>query len=752
MSLNRFAVAILLAAACIGGELACGPNFPWQLLSLRDRTVSDRVELNFAFEASRLVPAASSLPQAVEPGRADVPEAVTSEREEAQSGAWRNLGVGSDVAALEAKLEAARAADNGEAALAAGAGLPVAVATYIAGAVEFQADRLESALRYFEAIDELPPDQRQVRVVAAAFMRGRVHQQLGQLDPARATFQAARRYADAGAPDPMGLGVASLGEEARLDLVEAGFIDTPWPVPANDVDDAAFVRLIANAVRLYAEQANRGSQIAVLSLGEVARLLMGEEDLTLVMADPLVRQLLVTHLVSLDRGGYYWDEKENRGPETVRAIEAVLSQPAPSGGDVDRLAALAYQGGRYDLAERLVTATNRPLGLWVRAKLALRRGDRESAVRDWTAAFTASEQAGSASLDDGSATRLRGELAVMRLSQGEYRDSLLLLFPVAGTYWGDIIYIAERVLTVDELKTFVDGLPPAPATPQNQDNDDGWRSSKSPVAGLRNLLGRRLVRAGRTAEALAYFPAKKADRSSDEPDGNRANVEDVRGYIAAIDAARAPSFEWPWQTVSRGEALFRLATMTRVQGMGLAGTSGPPDMWEVYGAFPGGYGQASPNGWAKTPSPLLGPDEASRFAASAPKPDARFHYRAIAADKAVAAADLLPQRSQAYAATLCWAARYAIDSGDDDRATAIYKRYVATGAYQAWAKNFGRECVEPDFEAAKTFWQRRVTTWVKQMAGSARRHSGLLAALAIAFVVVVFLGRRILRGRQPEVA
>ena len=58
MSFNRFAVAILLAAGCIGGALACGPNFPWQLLSFRDRTVSDRVELNFAFEASRLVPAA----------------------------------------------------------------------------------------------------------------------------------------------------------------------------------------------------------------------------------------------------------------------------------------------------------------------------------------------------------------------------------------------------------------------------------------------------------------------------------------------------------------------------------------------------------------------------------------------------------------------------------------------------------------------------------------------------------------------
>ncbi|SEP15069.1 hypothetical protein SAMN02990966_04127 [Rhodospirillales bacterium URHD0017] len=749
MSFNRFAVAALLAAAGIGGALACGPNFPWQLLTFRDRTVSDRVELNFPFEASRLVAVATTLPRAVEPGRADVPESVASEREEAQSGAWRDLGAGGDVAALEAKLEAARAAGNGEAALAAGAGLPVAVATYIAGAVEFKADRLEAALRYFEAIDGLPPDQRRVRAVAAAFMRGRIHQQLGQLDLARAAFQAARRYAEAGAPDPMGLGVASLGEEARLDLVEAGFIETPWPVPSSDIDDGAFARLIANAVRLYAEQAARGSQTALLSLGDVSRLLLREEeDLKLAMADPLVQRLVVAYLVSLERGGGYWDEKENRDPETVRAIEAVLSQAAPSGADVDRLAALAYQGGRYDLAERLVAATSQPLGLWVRAKLALRRGDREAAVRDWTAAFTASEQAGAESLNDGSKTRLRGELAVMRLSQGEYRDSLQLLFPVAGTYWGDVIYIAERVLTLDELKTFVDGLPAAPAPPK----DYAWRSSASPILGLRSLLGRRLVRAGRTAEALAYFPEKKADRTSDEPDGNRANVEDVRGYIAAIEAASAPSFEWPWQKVSRGEALFRLATMIRVQGMGLTGTSGPPDMWEVYGSFPDGYGQASPNGLARSPSPLLGPDEANRFAASAPKPDARFHYRPIAADKAVAAADLLPQRSQAYAATLCWAARYAIDSGDEARATAIYKRYVATGAYQAWAKDFGRACVEPDFEAAKTFWQRRVTTWLKQMAGSAWRHSGLLAALAIAFVVVVLLARRVLRGREPEVA
>ena len=86
-------------------------------------------------------------------------------------------------------------------------------------------------MAFFQAIDRLPAEQRKIRAVTAAYMRGRIHQRLGQFAPARADFQAARRYAEAGAPDPMGLAVASLGEEARLDLIEAGLIKSPWPVP-----------------------------------------------------------------------------------------------------------------------------------------------------------------------------------------------------------------------------------------------------------------------------------------------------------------------------------------------------------------------------------------------------------------------------------------------------------------------------------------------------------------------------------------
>lgn len=754
MSFNRVTVAALVAAIGIGTAIACGPNFPWQLLDDRDDTESSAVVLGFPFQASRLVAANDGL-RAVEDIKSyrevndytqsnrdlNDPEAVLAEREEAKSGAWRGLADPAlDADALLAKLAAARAAPDGEAALKAGAGLPLAVATYIAGAIEFRADRLDEALRFFKAIEQMPPAERRLRIVAALYMQGRTQERLGDLAKARDAFQAARRHAETGAPDPMGLGVASLGEEARIDLVEAVLVKPPWPATIPSPDGGTVGRLIANAVRLYAEQAARGSKMAVLSLHEVADRLTDSDrsrELGLAAADPLVRRLIVAFIIARN-ANELWDN--DLGEEDLaRVIDVVAKHPPPQAGDDrDRLAAFAYKGGRYDLAERLVADATRPLGLWVRAKLALRRGDKAAAARDWMAALAGAEQA--AALDDKAKVDLRGETSVIKLSEGAYSEALQLLFPVASTFWGDTAYIAERVLTVDELKAFVDGLPPPPPVAADDQNNTGfWGGSFSPVAELRALLARRLVRVGRAAEAVAYFPASLPG-PADQRDGNSATADDARNYQTLLDASRSDgTFEWPWQEVRRAEALFNLATMTRQQGMGLMGTEGPPDEQVLSGAFSSGVGQTSPNGYADKPSKLLGPDEAQRFAASAPKPDIRFHYRAIAADRAAAAADLLPQRSQAYAATLCWAAAYAIQSGNQDKADAIYRRYVANGAYQVWAKDFGQTCPDPDFEAARTFWWRRIEAWFAAKAGSLWRHIGLVLGVAVGIALLAGL-------------
>ena len=773
MSSTRLGLLVFAIVASIGVALACGPNFPWQLFDDRAETVSEPVGLSFAFEIKRLMPAPADRLVVVEVGHftgtADYtfgakaePEAIVSEREEARSGAWASIlpaGATLPVDRLLAKLDAARRAENGKEALIAGEGLPVAVLDYIAGAIEFRSGRLDTATEYFEAIDRLPPALRRIRTVATAYMLGRVQQLRGQFEAARKSFQAVRDRAQAGAPDPMGLAVASLGEEARIDLVQVGLLDVPWNVPASDFAYAKVSMLIGRAVRLYVEQAAYGSQVALLSLREVAGLLVANGDaLARAMPDPLVRQLLVAYVIARDGPSIYDDSVAGPKDQAVTSVfNAVLTQPIPAAGDdLDRLAALAYQAARYDVAEKLTVTTERPLGLWVRAKLALRRNDRAAAVRDWTAALNAAVGAGGAAkLDDASNTRLRGETAVMTVSEGRYGDSLRLLFPVARTYWGDVTYIAERVLTTDELKAFVDGLPAADGDEASRP-DDSYGFVSTPIASLRDLLARRLVRDGRLQEAQSYFSTKPMPMDPDSPPPS----VDARAYAEAIKAAQPA---WPWQNVSRAEALFTAATLARKRGMEIMGTEGPPDEAVLGGSFDSGVGQTSPvpdrqrSSEEGTPRPyssasLLGADEQRRFAASAPKPDVRFHYRLIASDHAVAAADLLPERSQAYAAALCWAARFAISGNDQPRADRIYRRYVATGAYQPWAKSFGAACPPPDFEAARTFWLQRGEAWSMRLADWASRHAVIVGLGAIAGLLLLVGAARTIRSRRASSA
>jgi hypothetical protein len=127
---------------------------------------------------------------------------------------------------------------------------------------------------------------------------------------------------------------------------------------------------------------------------------------------------------------------------------------------------------------------------------------------------------------------------------------------------------------------------------------------------------------------------------------------------------------------------------------------------------------------------FVDPTEMVRVAISSVRPETRFHYRAVAADRALEAAALLPQGSQAYAATLCWASRYAKESGDQQRAWSIYQLYVATGPYQPWAKTFGSTCPEPDFDAARDYWPKRFLT-------QAKRHTALVVAAAAAIALLL---------------
>ena len=696
-------IALTLGASV---ALACGPDFPWQLLDNRQATLAATPSNSFAYEATHLVPAPKDSLRAAELSEFQR-EQATALFAQAQA-----EGLTTEQAA---QLDEMRAAETGEAAFAKGAIVPAAVRLYTAGAVDFIRAEEAKAAERFQAVLELPADDQRARSVWAAFMLGRLHKRAGDIGKATEDFALTRALALKGAPDPLGLAVASYGEEARLHLDRAtAVLGDDGALPAEPETIATYGRETAAAAALYAEQAARGSDIGVQSLRIIAeRLLEKPERISATVADPLAQRLLVAYVLAresdMPQQSVQVDPNAPKGtpapnPLLVMLVEAVERSGLDHPAGADRLAALAYRTGRYDLAATLAAKTASPLASWVKAKLALQRGDLAAAAGFYAEASTAFPSLDAApSLEDASARLLTGESGVVALARGEYIDALDKLYPVADTYWGDVAYIAERVLTVDELKRFVDAKVPQPAAPPaaapadaDATTDDGSSTKpatmSSPAGQLRGLLARRLARAGRYQEALAYY--------------QDASVRDQAArYAEALNGVEAGQTR-----VERARAWYASALLARQAGMEIMGTEAAPDYSAYDGSFETGIGQETLDG------PFITEQERRRYASSAAAPALRFHYRYIAVDEASHAADLLPPRSQAFAAVLCTATGWMMGTrGADQRVHDLYARYVSEGPYVAWAGNFGRHCPGPDFEgAAQSHYLRDVRNFLSR--------------------------------------
>jgi len=292
--------------------------------------------------------------------------------------------------------------------------------------------------------------------------------------------------------------------------------------------------------------------------------------------------------------------------------------------------------------------------MWVQARLAMQKGDVAEAAKYYAAASKAFPPSGDTNIsDEGAKALLVGENSVLTLSRGEYVDALEQLYPYAATFGGDVAYIAERVLTVDELKTFVDthkdaqfhptvsldnlSTPPTPSTnPDEQSASDSGDSNNGqrPTDWLPYLLARRLVRAGRYHEALNYVSQPTAQATPAPP------ADFISRYVRALDDAKIAT-----SNVDRARAWYRAAALAGSfeTGPKIMGTAGQPDyMGDPIGGGVGPY--------TLTKGQFVTDGEYKRYEASAAKPDFRYHYLFVGVDNALRAAALLPPRSQAYAA------------------------------------------------------------------------------------------------------
>ncbi|WP_085638680.1 MULTISPECIES: hypothetical protein [unclassified Pseudomonas] len=686
----------------LGTALACGPDFPMRLLDNRGQSLAELPEGNFNFEISRLGKAIDGLKLTTvathNPDAYGEPGEYVDEREQAEQADLSE--------AAQAQVKRLRSLGDARQAYEQGTGLPAEVRLYVAGAVAFAAADYPLAADYFRQVLALPADQRPLRSTWAAYslgrslyaMSGQADDALDPLEQALAAFRQTRQLNIDGFSDPLELGVASLGEEARV-LRTTG----DWN----------------GAIELYAAQNQHGSMVGASSLKLLVNDLVAlpEDQLAKLLRGKAVQQLVTASLIS--RIGWSFGEQ----PEREKALIKLLQDSTRGSLDnADRLAAMNYQQGDYATAKAFLEhAGDGGLAWWLRAKLAVRDGDSNAAAAAYAKAaqaFPKDESWGERRTPDWAFETLRpkcrvdGESAILDLQRGDYLQAFDRLYQSQDIYWFDAATVAERVLTLDELKRYVDEKVPAPPVLSQQDRDN--YVPLSVAANLRNLLGRRLLREGRYEEAVGYF---------DNPDlQNKAR-------LYGQQRLNADSAWWP---TKRAAALFNAAWTAREWGMDILGYEMAPD----YATFGGNYRLETTE---LKVGPLVADAEVQRQKASEAQPDVRYHYRFVATALANRAADNLPHTSQAFAAVLCTAAGW--NSSEEDQ-RGLYQRYVKEGPYVPWAVDFGHQCPYPDFENADKRYVTQVTDAVRSTLRPYKWPVQIGAAVVLAGAALWLFGRR----------
>lgn len=720
MYFGKIALYCLASVAVCTAALACVGEPSWQLFNDRDATLKMTPVNGFDFEVNRITVKAKD-------------NLVAKEQEPREY--WNDKPVPPEVLDVEAKelgealakiAAQARAAKSGDEAFAVAAPLAMDARLYIAGAVDFRLKRYAQAHKRFVALMAMPERDRKLRSVWAQFMLGRVAAAEEKDDEAAKAYQATRALSLAGWSDPMALGVASFGEEARVHLNAAKRLYGP-PEPPKPEDPAnteaapdpfmanaplpaksakAYRREMAAAADLYQQQFSHGSNGALASLQRVAVTLLTRPDrIDAAAFDPFLQQLMVFYALS-SNAGFEGDPRPGPGVWRVGELTAdnfkvlgnaiaVLDHPA----DADRFAVLQYDIGNYDAAGKLIAKSDTPTAVWLRAKLAARGGDLAGAAKLYHRALQGFPEKGLPQLQDSNWQLMAGESSVVAMARGEYVLALDTLVRTAGKYsvfWGDIVHIAERVLTTDELKAFVDAKLPVPKIVLYQATDTsvpGWQFAWQEEGGriayvpdgaqaalqLRYLLARRLMRDGRFDEALRFF---------DEPKYKKLATD----YVTAVRLSEHAAAK-----IERAAAMWRAAYMQRQNGLEIMGTEGDPD-----GAAYGGNGSDGIGQYSLSATPYVTTDEVARHGRSLPTPNARWHYRYNAMDKAEAAAQMTPPKSEAFAAILCHATDWATRTDGEEAGRKYYREYVAKGARFKWVTHFGHHCPMPDFKNLST--------------------------------------------------
>lgn len=535
-------------------------------------------------------------------------------------------------------------------------------ADYHRGAWAFHNEKWDEARKAWEDLLKRPEQDRHYRAVWAAFMLGKLALKTKDYPTAAKWFERTREFAKAEFADSLGLAAESYGWEGRAE----------WKQEHPEKAAPLFLTQLAlgdpsAVVSLKALVPDREPVEGMLNYGPEVdeRNAWSDEQkkeeeqkemsrLKSAAQDPLLRRLVTVHILATATSPDLYPSDSEAAPvnRCARWLDIIKQANLGRIEDAEYLGWVAYNNGDYKGAAHWLELSkgDTVAALWLRAKLQRRAGKLAEAAKTMAQAVeslrTAPAYTPSRGTDEkwteydyfpegpdwGWGQSAHGDLGGLRLARGDFVQALDTLFK--GHLWNDAAFVAERVLTTKELKQYVDALPETPPPKEGEDYN----------AKLRYLLGRRLVREDRYAEAGPYM----------SPPYDKV----LEKYVKALkDGANEKLSK-----TERAHAWFAAAWLARYDGMELMGTEVAPDAFVDSGEFEfpdlakqrrsGFYQQVSydkDGNEKKKNVPIAlkaSQKEIQRLTANKIEPDIRFHYRLIAGALAIKAAALLPDNSE----------------------------------------------------------------------------------------------------------
>lgn len=631
------ALLLVVAGISLTQAFADAPWYPRVLLNKGDHAMLIAPEAIFHREIGRmkLPPAAFTVKPVTDSYERQTAQAELSDLAQA----LRGLDTTEAEVIIEAHSTARDSLGQGATNVYAVAGLPDEFARYFRGSIAWRQGDRATARYEWESILALPAADRHFKSTWAAFMLGRL---LGDDEPDKAIeySQQVRSFAAAGFPDSAGLAAPSLGWEARAHWRQGK---------------------LHRSLELYLEQQAAGDETALNSLRFVASdALFRSREVSLLVTNALVRRVITAYAIS--GNGVYWSESGEPCEAIARWLQAIEEVEIGDPEEAEMMALAAYRGAAFDAAHRwLKRAPTTAVTLWLQAKLHVRAGKVSQALsslskaREMLPEAVENEEeahdtlASNIFIPDGSIyprEHMLGEMGVLRIVRREYAEALDCF--LRGGFWADAAYVAERVLSVAELKAYLDREWPADAELQEQNTHRPVRLY------IRHLLARRLTR--------SFLPARPYFPEDLQPVYDELMSSLTRGETESLPAEERA---WGW---------FEGAKLLRKRGLELIGTELEPDWQLTDGRMERSLTVASrTNLHAKVLAPSA--DELSRARRHGADPEERFHYRYQAAFIALQAASLLPDNSDVKAQILHTAGTWLKDR-DPQTADIFYKHLV----------------------------------------------------------------------------